>query len=414
MPNRFFPIATDTGCRSKWSWSTLYLNQGRTASCHRASASEIPENFDNFHNTDIKIRDRSIMLQNAWPGNGCEYCRDIELAGGVSDRQFQNQIPDIYPPELDSDNTLTSVTPVVLEVFFSNTCNLSCVYCSAKYSSSIQIENKKFGGAILPEQNFEYSNNLYKELVPKFWNWFAANSQSLRRLQILGGEPFVQKDMLKLLDYFDHNPCPDLEFNIITNLSLPTTLLEPTLKKLSELKNQNKLKRIDIQVSVDCWGRSQEYIRYGLDLDALERNMDLMIGLGTFRIGLLTTITSLSIPTMSDLAAKYNQWCKKQKIFWYMHLVAPSTSVFDPTVFEYSQFESHLNTVYNLLPKDTWDDRTTVDSFNGIVTKLKHFCKDNVDRQTALIQYLESNDARRKSDWTQVFPWLTTFRKNVV
>ena len=417
MPDKFFPITTATSCRSKWSWSSLYLNQGTTASCHRSSVSDIPDNFDDFHNTSIKIQDRSIMLQNLWPGNGCEYCRDIEDSGSNSDRQFQNQIPDVYPPELDSDSTLTKVAPVVLEVFFSNTCNLACVYCSPKFSSSIQTENKKFGGAILPELNFEYSDNLYKDLVPKFWNWFNQHSKSLKRLQILGGEPFVQKDLHRLIEYFDHNPCPDLEFNLVTNLSLPTALIEPVLNKLSALKNQNKLKRIDIQVSVDCWGESQEYIRHGFDSDTFDRNMDLMISLGAFRIGLLSTITSLSIPTMPELAIKYNQWCTQQKIFWYMHLVLPNNkSVFDPAIFEYSQFESYLNTVYNLLPKDTWDDKTTLESFNGIVAKLKQFCKKDTDRQNILINYLNTNDTRRTSNWEDVFPWLEkiTVDKNYV
>ena len=409
MPNKFFPIETKTSCRSKWSWSTLYLNEGTTASCHRASMSDIPINFDDFHNTSIKVQDRSTMLQNLWPGNGCEYCRNIEDSGGTSDRQFQNQIPDIYPPELDNDVTVTKVTPVVLEVFFSNTCNLACVYCSSKFSSLIQTENKKFGGAILPELNFEYSDNLYRDLIPKFWNWFDQNSKSLKRLQILGGEPFLQKDLHRLIEYFDDNPCPDLEFNLVTNLSLPTPLIEPILKKLSTLKNQNKLKRIDIQVSVDCWGEPQEYIRHGFNLETFDRNMDLMISLGAFRIGLLSTITSLSIPTMTELAIKYNQWCTQQKIFWYMHLVLPNnTSVFDPCIFEYSQFDSYLNMVHNLLPNDTWDDQITLEMFDGIVSKLKKFCKKDTDRQNILINYLNTNDTRRTSNWKDVFPWLKT------
>ena len=44
-----FPIKTATACQSKWTWSTIYLNQLATASCHRVNP--IPfelENFDNF------------------------------------------------------------------------------------------------------------------------------------------------------------------------------------------------------------------------------------------------------------------------------------------------------------------------------------------------------------------------------
>jgi sulfatase maturation enzyme AslB (radical SAM superfamily) len=408
MAQSHFPIDTKTSCRSKWSWSTLYLNQGTTASCHRASGSDIPEKFEDFHNTSIKIQDRSVMLNSQWPSNGCEYCRDIELSGGVSDRMFQNQIPDIYPKELDQNTNQTVINPVVLEVFFSNTCNLSCVYCNATVSSSIQAENKKYGGAILPELNFEYVDNKYRELVPKFWSWFKTNSQTLQRLQILGGEPFLQDDVLKLIDYFDHHPHPDLEFNLVTNLILPTKVIQPILEKLRDLKYKNKLKRIDIQVSVDCWGQSQEYIRNGFRLDTFDRNMELLIDMAVFRIGLLSTVTSLSIPDMPVLAQKYNQWCSKQKIFWYMHLVLPNNqSVFDPTIFDYSAFDSSLELVYNLLPKETWDDKTTLEIFEGIVSKLKTNCKTDVDRQQNLLQYLDANDLRRNTRWKDVFSWLT-------
>jgi organic radical activating enzyme len=408
MSSKYFPIDSETSCRSKWSWSTLYLNQGTTSSCHRASNSAIPEKFEDFHNTPVKVKDRSVMLQSLWPGNGCEYCRDIEHSGGISDRMFQNQIPDVYPKELDQDSALTTVNPVVLEVFFSNTCNLSCVYCNAKLSSSIQGENKKFGGAILPELNFEYNNNKYNELVPKFWSWFETNSLSLQRLQILGGEPFLQNDVLKLIEYFELHPHPDLEFNLVTNLILPTKVIQPILEKLRDLKQQNKLKRIDIQVSVDCWGQEQEYIRHGFTLDIFDRNMELLINMSAFRIGLLSTITSLSIPSMPELAQKYNQWCVKQKIFWYMHLVMPNnTSVFDPTMFDYSVFDSSLESVYNLLPKETWDDKTTLESFNGIVSKLKKNCKNDISRQQGLLQYLDANDYRRKTKWKDIFSWLT-------
>jgi sulfatase maturation enzyme AslB (radical SAM superfamily) len=408
MSSKYFPIDSQTSCRSKWSWSTLYLNQGTTASCHRASGSDIPEKFEDFHNTPIKIQDRSVMLNSQWPSNGCEYCRDIELSGGVSDRMFQNQIPDVYPKELDQNTNQTVINPVVLEVFFSNTCNLSCVYCNATVSSSIQAENKKYGGAILPELNFEYVDNKYRELVPKFWSWFKTNSQTLQRLQILGGEPFLQDDVLKLIDYFDHHPHPDLEFNLVTNLILPTKVIQPILEKLRDLKYKNKLKRIDIQVSVDCWGQSQEYIRNGFRLDTFDRNMELLIDMAVFRIGLLSTVTSLSIPDMPVLAQKYNQWCSKQKIFWYMHLVLPNNkSVFDPTIFDYSAFDSSLELVYNLLPKETWDDKTTLEIFEGIVSKLKTNCKTDVDRQQNLLQYLDANDFRRNTRWKDVFSWLT-------
>jgi MoaA/NifB/PqqE/SkfB family radical SAM enzyme len=416
MIKKYFPIQTDTSCRLKWSWSTLFINTGYTSSCHRASKSQIPDNFENFHNTAEKVNARNTMLQGKWPNGGCEYCREVEQAGGTSDRQFQNQIPNIYPPELDSNHTLTEVVPTILEVFFSNTCNLSCVYCNAKFSSSIQAEDAKFGGAIIAKNNFVYSDNQYKKNIPKFWNWFSQNSNSLQRLQILGGEPFLQREVLQLIDYLKLHPNPNLELNFITNLNVPTEKFKEILQKLHTLQIQRKVKRIDIQVSIDCWGESQEYIRYGFDMELFEQNMNHMLDLKIFRIGLLSTITSLSIPTMSILAEKYNKWCEKQKIFWYMHLVLPNNeSYFDPTIFDYQTFDVHLKHIRQKLPDNNWDDKKSLEIFDGIISKLVNNCKTDINRQQQLKNYLKTNDIRRKSNWKDNFVWLEKhFKENNV
>lgn len=412
---KYFPIQTATSCRLKWGWSSLYLNSGTTASCHRAGVSPIPENFDNFHNTELKLRHRQQMLLGQWPGEGCEYCKNIELSGGNSDRQFQNQIPDVYPQELDRDPTLTTVNPSILEVFFSNTCNLGCVYCKAALSSTIQMEDLLHNGPIIPANKFEPADNQHKNFNADFWNWFRTHSQTLQRFQILGGEPFLQKDLTQLLDFFDHKPHPDLEFNIITNLSLAQKLIKPQLDKLARLKQQEKLKRIDIQVSIDSWDPSQQYVRYGLDLSTFDQNINYLLDQGVYRIGLLSTVNSLTINGLPALATKYVEWNQKQTIFWYLHLVLPQDSVFDPTIFDYSVFESSLKETRNLLPSDSWDDRKTLEVFDGIVSTLKKNCSNKVERQKQLLNFLQQNDKRRNTSWPQQFPWLVdVFEKNHV
>ena len=414
--NRYFPIKIDPSCRLKWSWSTIYLNNGTTASCHRASSSKLDiDSFDNFHNTEEKIQARESMLKGLWPTGGCEYCRDIESAGGQSDRQFQNQIPDVYPLVLDENPLATVVDPVILEVFFSNTCNLKCVYCNAKLSSSIQAEDKKFGNSIIKKNNFEYIDNQYQLLIPKFWNWFNKNSLTLKRLQVLGGEPFLQQDVIKLIDYFEQQAHPELEFNLITNLSLPSKVIKQILQRLNNLLESNKLKRVDMQVSIDTWSPAQEYIRNGLSLEQFDKNMKDMIDFGSFRIGLLSTVTSLSIPTMIDLLHKRTDWNQIQTIFWYMHLVLPhGDSIFSPTIFNYSVFEEYLNKVGDLLPNNTWDDKTTREIFFGIVSTLRQHCRTNIIKQKELLEYLEENDRRRGSNWQKIFPWLVKELENVV
>ncbi len=309
--------------------------------------------------------------------------------------------------------TIVNINPSVLEVFFSNACNLKCVYCDASLSSAIQAENARFGGAIIKDQRFD-SVNHYKELYPKFWSWFKKNSQFLKRLQILGGEPLLQKDLFKLLEYIDENPHPQLEFNIITNLSVSTSIVEKTAELLIELLKNKKLKRVDIQASVDCWGPGQEYVRTGFQLDLFEQNLKTLLGKKVFRIGLLSTVCSLTIPEMNNLARKHRDWSEHQEVFWYMHLVLPANSIFSPMIFGSHELVSSLEKVYNQLPKSTWDQKQTLDILAGIIKTIKTNAKDNQQVQRELVKYLNTVDQRRGLNWKNAFPWLESKLKNVV
>ena len=125
-----FPIQTNTGCRLKWAWSTIYLSKSTTASCHRVNQDKLTvDTFENFHNLSRKLNDRKLMSEGKWPGGGCEYCKNIEDANGYSDRQahLQDQFDNLTPVELLEDPTATNITPRILEVYFNNTCNFKCV-----------------------------------------------------------------------------------------------------------------------------------------------------------------------------------------------------------------------------------------------------------------------------------------------
>jgi hypothetical protein len=172
VDKRYFPIQTETSCRLKWSWSTIYLTDGSSASCHRSSSGFLDENnFNDFHNLPVKLEARQQMLDSQWPEGGCDYCKNIEDSGGFSDRNFQNSIPNVYPQELDTNQNLLEVDPVVLEIFFNNTCNLSCIYCTEKFSSTIKKENQKFGGPISIEDRDTLNENKYEKLSPLLWKW---------------------------------------------------------------------------------------------------------------------------------------------------------------------------------------------------------------------------------------------------
>jgi len=148
QPPKLFPITKGLPCQLKWTHSTVYLTDGMTASCHRVKphAMQTRNGELNFHNIPEKLEARRKMLRGEWPGLGCEHCKHIEEAGGKSDRMIHLKLEGTTaPPELEHDLTAVDVTPRQLEVYWGNTCQQSCIYCDAHFSSTIQQEEQRFG-----------------------------------------------------------------------------------------------------------------------------------------------------------------------------------------------------------------------------------------------------------------------------
>jgi hypothetical protein len=414
MNRRYFPIKTETSCQLKWSWTALYLNTGVSRTCHRTGEVELTDkNFNNFHNNSLVIDDRQRMLQGLWPESGCEYCSNIEKAGGLSDRLRHVNIPDLYPPELDVDPASLVVTPTIVEVFFNNTCNLGCLYCGPQLSSVIQQEHKKFGAFEKSGVKILPGHTRYKDLVPLFWEWFPEGFTKLKRFHVLGGEPFYQKDFFKLLDYIEKNPNPDCEFNIITNLMVPTELLKQTVDKFKNLLSKRALKRIDITCSLDCWGAEQEYVRWGLDLEVWERNFEYLLTQKWLMLNINQTIVPLTIKTMPALINKIKDWRKVHPVGHFFSSGWPIQDYLKLDVLGEETFANDIDKIMACMPTDTEQDLLAVEYMSGILNQIRG-TKLNINRTQNLIIYLDEKDRRRKTNWREVFPWLYEIEKNVV
>jgi hypothetical protein len=227
---------SEPACLQKWEWSTIYLEHQNSSSCHRVKKEPFDIETFNFHNTPGVLEARTKMLNGIWPGKGCEYCKDLEDAGGLSDRQHvnnNNKLTYLTPKELEQDNTSVNVTPSTLEVYFSNLCNQACLYCFAKHSSKIESEYRRIDPENGELKFINEKRKNYKQAKNNFWLWMKDNCINLKRYRILGGEPFIQSDLTRLIDHIDKVPHPKLEFNVVTNLNLPYKTIHPHLFRLS-------------------------------------------------------------------------------------------------------------------------------------------------------------------------------------
>jgi len=102
-------------------------------------------------------------------------------------------------------------------------CNLACPFC---------LEGSKPGDARLQLMRFDDVMPFIEEAV----------TLGVKQFSFTGGEPFVNKDMVKILDYaLKHRPCM-----VLTNAT------EPLMKRLSQLKSLRKYSRsLHFRVSLD-------------------------------------------------------------------------------------------------------------------------------------------------------------------
>lgn len=398
LKNRVFPIATDTACQLKWTWSTVYLTTENTASCHRTNHHKFDLDQFDFHNTPSKIDDRKRMLNGQWPSAGCNYCQDIEAAGGASDRITNLNFPGIHaPPELDHDPVAVHVTPRILEVYFDNTCNLKCLYCGPHFSSLWDAENIKYGGPA-----FEKSKNIESN-KQKLFEWLKQHGHTLTMFNILGGEPLYQPELEQVLTLFEQHPAPELKLQMFTNLNARLPYLQKIIQRVKKLIDTECIREFEITASLDCWGAPQEYVRYPLNLQEWERNFEYLLSEPWINLIINSTVTPLTIKTLPDLLEKINQWSQTRKVYHYQNSVNGPDHMFIDLFGDI--FREDFDRAISSKPDHTPEEIASKNYLIGIAKQSYHG-GPKPKQIRRLFDFLNTMDNRRNTHWPTVFPWL--------
>ena len=402
--NQPFPIKTATACQLKWNWSTLFLTTGQTSSCHRTDHHKFDTDTFNFHNTPSKIDDRKQMLAGKWPKRGCDYCIDIERAGGQSDRITNLDFPGIHAPvELKNNPLATQVTPRILEIYFDNTCNLKCVYCGPYFSTLWDAENIKHG-----DSPFQKDAN-FADNKQKIFEWLKVNGHNLTNFNILGGEPLYQRELEQCLDLFEQYPAPELKLQIFTNLNAKLKYVEKIVSRVRSLIDKKCLREFEVTASLDCWGPEQEFVRFPLNLKTWQTNFEYLLSHDWINLIISSTITPLSVKTLPDLLEKIQEWNKVRKVHHYQNSVnGPSYMYVD--IFG-DIFSEDFDLALSFKPENTPEEISSKNYLEGIAKQSKSR-EPNVVEIDKLFKFLNKMDIRRNTNWRAIFPWLATeFRK---
>ena len=266
LAKKWLDTVSPSMCLAKWFHVSLHLTNGRTHSCyhpptHSIDTAEIKINPKALHNTEQKKTERKQMLNGERPA-GCSYCWKIEdapnppLEGNTSDRHYRSGEYWAAPyKELSQQLSWDKdVNPTYVEVNFNQACNFKCSYCSPHLSSEWQKEIEKFGP--YPTRIKHNDTNSLQEIglmpikggkannpfVDAFWNWWPEMYRHLHMFRMTGGEPLLDNNTFRVLEYVLNNPKGDLEISITSNMCPPDIALMDrfiiSLKKIESYKTE--------------------------------------------------------------------------------------------------------------------------------------------------------------------------------
>lgn len=472
-------------CIAKWAQVSINLPAGLTQSCYHPPAHPIPleelkGNPAALHNTIFKIHERKQMISGARP-EGCSYCWKIEDAGHLSDRAYRSSEWWAAPEITALNETVEAATPRYLEVNFNQACNFKCMYCSPHLSTAWEEEIRKYG----PYNINGYSHNDLvaierKGIMPlkvankdnpyvqAFWEWWPTIYRKLRVFRMTGGEPLMDKNTFKVLDYVNEHPNGQLELSITSNLCPPDQKLfdkfVAAVKKLEEVRtwedkeNFNEhsgnnwyvapaIKHFTLFISLDGIGKQAEYIRHGLNYNQLLDNVRTFLRETTFTsVSFINTFSLLSIPSLKEfvkmiisLREEFGGRAQQNPVVpqtEHNGHVSPSHSIakfqrvwFDVPVLEYPHWlkiqnatQVEINELQEciLFMKENVQKDDYLETFEGIkpyeiskvernLSLLRSSSVDKDANRIAFREFITQIDARRKTNFIETFPEMASF-----
>ena len=217
--------------------------------------------------------------------SSCNKCWDLEQKGLTSMRQS------ILQDRKDAD--ISKISQVKLHT--GRTCNFACMMCFPTVSSTWDnLWNEKNYPEIFSKSSGHEQYDVNAETYIK------DNIEDIRYIEILGGEPFFNKRLIKLLDWIIDKNCADkITLYTITNGSLITDTFKKRLQQF---------KKVVLTISLEGVGPVNDYIRWGSDWKTLDRNIKLNRNM--FDIGILPTVSALNIHRLHEL----EEYCQQEKL----------------------------------------------------------------------------------------------------
>ena len=254
-------------------------------------------------------------------------------------------------------------------------------------------------------------NPKIEEHTELLFKWFEKNLHNLHKIMVMGGEPFLQKETYRFIEFLEKGDYPDLTLVFFSNHNIEHERFKRWIDRLQVLQKSNRLDKIQIFFSCDAFGPAGEYVRTGLDLQLALKNFDYILHNTNIEQGINSALTITAVPGMPSMVKYINECSKTKPVYWSMmkanqYEIGPKEYMY-PGIFGNKINEIGLVEAVELFDTNSFGYPDSVKQsqkqyMQGIIKEFENR-EPNLLRQKQLKIYLKELDRRRGTDFTKIY-----------
>ena len=373
-------------CSKSWTDVNVDFKRGTIGHCCKSVYYDFPDEYTSeFYNSE-HIQKRRQDTLNGIQHPDCQSCWNDINNGVTPFKDWMNE----WDNFVDAKPTEPQIN--YIEVDLDNTCDLSCLYCSADASSKIA-----------QEEGIKGIDNTREKDIKNFKLWLkdtVNNSKSHITISFLGGEPTASKLFYELIDYIMTLDTTDVTIQMTTNCNSKAHLFKKLLNAMDKCQC-----KWQINISNESFKDDSTLIRYGLDWDRFEQNLRTYASHKKVKyISFDATMTSIALPTFS----KYIEW-----IFDTMSDYGPPNgkpfgiigdAVYWPDELDVAilpeSFKTYMDQVIKIVKENQLPNYTTKENTLVFLEAIKTRIGSNyqADYTSTIEQFLEIKQKYKKTD----------------
>lgn len=305
--------------------------------------------------------------------SGCRKCYAEESVNSSSMRIHENYLRnDNVQDRLVNDTADLKIK--YLEMTFGNYCNLKCRTCAGDLSSTWHEEEELIA-------NFYPGRYSSIKILNIPFNWKPEDFMHIEEIKFTGGEPMIHPDFIKLLDMLiDIDMSKKISLDVFTNCSW-----NPGEKFLNRL---DKFRQVNISLSVDGIGNTNDYIRTPSKWETVDKVVDSWLlqeskNADKFRITWNPTINIYNILEIYEMIL---WWDNKQNL----HFPESNWPHLDGKNLNDDQPVSGLKLIFNILQDPKYL------SINNLPTSIKKIVEHKIKLIFERYELLSTNGNSKK------------------